>query len=138
MPTWLSWLCDAIGLVSALHDADGIINCTITFLRSRQYKWGVTWPFWSCYPLALTLAAYDTNGIVNGTIAFLRSRQLKCNRTFWLCGVICIGITWHQWYCQWHMTLMLALAYKQSSQQNAMVSLMASWTLCYFHVHNKN
>ena len=82
---WLFWSCDAIGTIHFLgqdnenviqhdnmtpltlpsHDADGIINGTITFLSLRYSKRGATWPFWSC-------DAPGTNGVINATTAFLR------------------------------------------------------------------
>ena len=31
--------------------------------------------------------------------------------TFCLCDATGIGITWHQWYCQWYMALMPALVF---------------------------
>ena len=72
-------------LILASHDADGIINNTITLLALRWLKWGVTWLFGHVTPLALASVLCDANGIINGTAAYLMSRQMKWGST-WLFG----------------------------------------------------
>ena len=58
-------------LASASHDADGIINSTIVFFRSRKLNLSATCPFH--HLIQLSMASCDADSVINGTIAFLRS-----------------------------------------------------------------
>ena len=87
-----------IPLASALasHDADCIVNATITFLMSRQSKWGATWLFGYMMPLVPVSVSREVNGI----IAFLRSKWWKMR----------YSITFVMW-CHWHQHHMIPMAY---------------------------
>ena len=100
----------SLALMSESHDADGIINGTISFLMSKWLKWGAAWLLGHVLPLVLTWEAYDTNSIVNGITAFARSRWLKYSTTlpFWSCHAndTDFGITWcHQHWQRNHYIL---------------------------------
>ena len=60
------------------YNANGKVNGTTAFVRSRQLKWC---DMAHVIPMALVLASHDAKGIKNGTIAFFRSRQLKWDTT---------------------------------------------------------
>ena len=67
---------DIFGQVMPLasNHANGIMNDTIAFLRSRQSNCSATWLFFMGCKWAPALALCDVYGIVNGTIALLWSR----------------------------------------------------------------
>ena len=60
--------------VFASCDANGIVDNTTSFARSRQSECGATSLLWSVMPLAPLLASYDVDNIVNNGTAVVRSR----------------------------------------------------------------
>ena len=103
--------------LSMTHDANGIINVTTAFCRSRWLKWGATWLLWS----VMTLASHDTNG----TTAFLRSRWSKWGWLDILGHVIL-------------MTLASALHDANGIVNSTIPFFRSKWNASYFYVmwHN--
>ena len=64
---------DAFGTSGVAHDATGIINGTIAFIRSTQLKLRAASLFWSYAANGVALTTHNGNGTVNGTTAFIRS-----------------------------------------------------------------
>ena len=84
--TWL--FCYVKPLAQASYDANGVINGTTVFIRSRKLKLGTTWLF--CHVMPLVPESYDANGIINDTITFLRSKQFKWGAKCLFCIIFCI------------------------------------------------
>ena len=97
-----------LALPSGLCDANGIVNRTTVFIRSRQVKLCAR-VFCHLMPLMLVsvIVSHDANSVINGTISLVRSRLSEWYATwiFWLCDDTGSNISsmWcqqhHQWYC---------------------------------------
>ena len=76
-----------------LWQANGVVNGTITFIRSQGSKRTETWPFSHMMPLVPELLSCNITCISNGTIMFIGWRQLKQGVTwfFWSCDVVGIS-----------------------------------------------
>ena len=95
-----------LALESASHDANSMVNGTIT--NSCPDDWNVVQHeiFGHVIPLMPASLPNDYSGIINGTTACLMPRWSKWGTTVhsWSCGVIStgIGIKGCWWFHQWH------------------------------------
>ena len=150
-------------LASTSCDANGIINCTTAFIRSRKLRltFLVIWCHLLCHcimPLALTYKSGDVNDIIYGTFTFPRYRQWKWGATWlsWSCdntgADICVTGC-HQWHHQWYhyiplikvikirlnqpfdyvLPLALALASHDATGLRSSDSIGVSITWCKWH-----
>ena len=88
------WLISEDNWNKVWHYANSVANGTISFLRCRQYKWGVTWLFVYLMPLALDSVSPHGKSIIHCTIAFLRlTIKMRCNIIFFF-----MSSYWHHYW----------------------------------------
>ena len=106
------------------YHANGIVNGTTVFIRSRQSKWGATWCLGHVMPLVLGLTSYDSTCIINSTIVpWGQGNQNKVQHYFLAYDSIdiSIGITYcHIHSCQHEMmhTALLMASLNYLGQDN--------------------
>ena len=90
-----------LALVLSSHSTNGIENGIISFLRSRQLKWGSNW---SRYARYVSVTLYWWHHQWHNCIPYVKMIEMRCIMTF--CSSAMIGTdissTWFWWHCQWH------------------------------------
>ena len=83
--------------VWALHDTDGIVNCTILFTRARWLKQSSTWLFGHVMPVCSMWHWW--NHQYYQSISEFKIIKKRCNMT----------VIWHYWHWHQHHVMQMAL-----------------------------